>query len=338
MDEMDEEDYGPQPVMVSHDTIPASAPMPRKTTPPPVSSIPSGPSKSTPPKVTGSVTNDRPYSQGSSGGYGGSAGVTSRATATYIPPDVTVGGDYCRDNERNGGGSDRGSIDFDGGGGGGGFGGGGGGCVLGSCLVSMADGTTKPVCELVKGDLVAAIPVRAPSEEPLKAEVSCLISFKLPTGKKNMVRIPHSGLVISPTHPILIPTSTSASTDADETPPNAQWIYPSSLANPLTMPCDRVYNILLSSPNQAETVAVVIGGIQVSTLGKDHNHSFSGDYERVVKELKRVDPEGLERGSVALGGMRRGNDGRVCGFFGTRERTPVMKTPPETGQMVAANA
>jgi len=85
-------------------------------------------------------------------------------------------------------------------------------------------------------------------------------------------------------------------------------------------------------------MTITIGGMQVSTLGQDAMRggwmSFSGDYEKVVRELRRVDGAGLDRGVVELGGMRRGANGRVCGFFGVRDNswdrikgTPALVAP-----------
>jgi hypothetical protein len=340
LDEADSDDFGPHPTDIAQEKG-YSVSIPRNTTPPPLSSIPAGPSKSMPPRVTPPEEKTEPsYSMG--GSYRGTMGLGTMGWRPYAPTAPMSGGDYPThhhgsywDSDRDGGGDYDGG-DFGGGDSGAG-GGDGGGCVLGSCLVSMADGTTKPVSELVKGDTVLATPFGDGPSEPTAAEVSCLIYFKLPAGKKNMVRLPYSGLVISPTHPILVPTSTSSTSDSDDTPPPT-WIYPSSLANPLTIPCDRVYNILLSSSAEAKRMTITIGGMQVSTLGQDAMRggwmSFSGDYEKVVRELRRVDGAGLDRGVVELGGMRRGAKGRVCGFFGVRDNswdrikgTPALVAP-----------
>lgn len=180
----------------------------------------------------------------------------------------------------------------------------------------MADGSFRPISSLMKGDRVAVASVRG-SSSPMEmdesnAEVACLVAFRIPAGRKNMVQVPDSSLVITPTHYILSSNARSHTGRGGK----PIWIHPSTLSSPTAYACTHVYHVLLSPTPDPEVLALNVGGIWVSTMGRDPNHLFSGNYTAVVRELKCIDKRGLEAGYIELSGLKRGKDGYVCGYIG----------------------
>lgn len=166
------------------------------------------------------------------------------------------------------------------------------GCFGGECLVYMDGGATKPVRELKKGDLVKC------NDEGEIAEVKCVLVQQVATGTKAMVKF-GNGLVITPMHPIM-----SAGV----------WTLPKDIQDSHEVDAKRVFNFLLDKQH-----TIVINGVVCSALGhhrKGHTwHPFWGNWDEVMKCMRRVDEVGFENGSVEIAAtVRDQNSGTVYGF------------------------
>lgn len=182
-------------------------------------------------------------------------------------------------------------------------GGGGGcdGCFSGDSLVTMANGETKFVPDIRKGDRVVC------NLEGRTAKVLCVLALRVGHGRCGMVSI-SDGLKITARHPILV---------------NGMWSDPKDMGVVKGTACRFVYNVLLESEG-----TIVVGGVTCVALGHEllgvKAHEFWGNRERIVEELRRVDAKGFQKGRVEITGTKRDAvTGRVCGFRGSEPRDLV---------------
>jgi len=139
------------------------------------------------------------------------------------------------------------------------------GCFAGDCLVQLANGSTKQVKHIRKGDLVRT------SNEQI-ATVNYTIQIKRKTKRAPMV-VFDNGLVITPWHPIRI---------------NDKWIFPHDIRQQTFIECDEVYNFALDIGH-----IMIINGVECATLG----HNFKGEViehpyfgsNQVLDDLHRMD-------------------------------------------------
>jgi len=157
----------------------------------------------------------------------------------------------------------------------------------------MADGSTKRVEEVVKGDLV-----RSPCGGP--SRVTCVVETLSSTGTTDLVHL-EGGLKVTPYHPVRV---------------NGKWNFPCTLSTPKETLCPAVYSFVL-----VENHVVVINGIECVTLG----HGFTGDAviahpyfgtQKVILDLQ--EKEGWKEGRVVFRSCRARRDeatGMVTGLF-----------------------
>jgi len=142
----------------------------------------------------------------------------------------------------------------------------GGGCFHGDSLISMADGSTKAISTVRRGDCLST-----------GARVIALIKIACVHAQTPLVRL-NDGLLITPSHPVWV-------AGADAT--TGKWVKPHRLAAPRLYSCNAVYNLVLDSVHVAE-----IGGVQCVTLGHGKTgegveHAYFGS-QKVIDDLKAV--------------------------------------------------
>jgi hypothetical protein len=168
-------------------------------------------------------------------------------------------------------------------------------CFDGSSLVAMADGSTKYVQDLKKGDYVM-------SGNGSAAKVLCIVKTHCAAKVTELVRL-SSGLLITPWHPVRV---------------DGRWHFPQHLGTIEHLACPAVYSLALETQH-----SIMIGEVECVTLGHGFTeevvyHPFLGTQE-VIKELKRL--HGWECGSIEFfdGCMLRSTS---CGLL---ERIDVNK-------------
>lgn len=202
-----------------------------------------------------------------------------------------------------------------------------GGCFGPSGQVLMSDGSYRAVQYLRKGDSVA-VHDRLGGGRCGAARVVCVITYR---GVKT-VRLPGSGLSITPWHPVRV---------------GGQWRFPADVvaeaAAASPVPVDphslleappRVYNLVLDSGH-----VVVVDGVEAVTLG----HGFQEDVLRhpffgtaaVVQQLQAL--PGWQQGYVCLddADVQLGTDGQVCGYAAAGTETSSSTTAAAVTAVVA---
>ena len=134
-----------------------------------------------------------------------------------------------------------------------------GGCFHGAGMVSMADGSVKRVDQIRSGDFVKAYTEQRPLETPECTdsvyEVLIVIRTKTNNGRADFVNF--NGLVLTPTHPIIVNNKSYAS-----------WCRPIDMMNKYSESCEYVYNFVLKSGH-----IITINNVNAVTLG----HGFTGN-------------------------------------------------------------
>jgi hypothetical protein len=174
-------------------------------------------------------------------------------------------------------------------------------CFSGPSPVVMADGSTKPVQLVRKGDAVRTGAFDRDGR-PVTAEVACVLKTQCEHAQEWLVALPDApGVQCTPFHPVQS---------------KGRWVFPEQLAAPQLVACEAVYSFVLreSIGNAAKEVAqgktggeapvsMSIGGVRCITLGHGvegdavASHEFFGT-ERVLKELQGM--RGWERGFVEM--------------------------------------
>ena len=149
-----------------------------------------------------------------------------------------------------------------------------GGCVAQNTLIAMADGSSKPIQDLKKGDLVV-VPVGS------TAKVVCVVMCK----DVGTVRL-EDCLDITPWHPVKM---------------GGRWAFPANLVTTQTLTLQaNVYTLVLDGGH-----VVLANGIEMVTLGHGFEeevvkHYFYGTTE-VIEALKDLNPDAFESGFIELG-------------------------------------
>jgi Hint-domain/VWA / Hh protein intein-like/von Willebrand factor type A domain len=183
-------------------------------------------------------------------------------------------------------------------------------CFSAHCLLTGIGGTQVRVEQLKRGMEVMTL-------KGLR-KVAAVVRTTSPSGEEHLCRI-GDGLEITPWHPI------RAQGQFQD-----KWVFPADIVAAQTRTCDAVYSILLmsSDANDADAHSVSIGGVWCVTLGHGlltskngdvRAHPFLGSYEKVLKEITKLDGFYDADGVVESFGTKRTVDGKICGFIGEME-------------------
>jgi len=155
------------------------------------------------------------------------------------------------------------------------------GCFAASCNVSMADGTSKRVADIHKGDVV-----RTGSSSDATATVVCVIECR---SAGEVCVLSPSGLIITPWHPV----------DIDG---NDKWTFPANNTNAVRKPASEpVFTFVLD-----RTHSVIVNGIRCVTLGhgittgddvRAHQYFGSNAY---ITDLQKHFTEAYSNGHIIL--------------------------------------
>jgi len=150
----------------------------------------------------------------------------------------------------------------------------GGGCFAGHNTVQMADGTTKFVKDLVKGDQIASL-------DGETATIRCVVRTATFQGQTDMCEL-DGGLLITPGHPVRL---------------QGNWVYPRDVVQRKVVDCEAFYNLVVDQGHTA-----VVNGIELILLGHDYTegilkHEYLGT-QRVINDLKQL--PGFTQGLVHL--------------------------------------
>ena len=147
-------------------------------------------------------------------------------------------------------------------------------CFHGSCYTKMANGTSKVLSDLKKGDTVFT---------PLgPAEILCVVKTNYASGVAELVHL-NNDLKVTPWHPIVN---------------NGQWRFPAHLGNPKQMSADAVYSVVLDQHHIMD-----INGYHAICLGHNYQndpvlkHPYFGS-QAVIKDLSQM--KGWDQGLVEL--------------------------------------
>ena len=117
-------------------------------------------------------------------------------------------------------------------------------CFHGDCVALLANGLTKLVKDIRKGDVLQAA-------DGLTGTVTFAIKILRMNKNASMVRF-DNGLIITPWHPVRI---------------NGQWTFPHDIGHKTVVECQEVYNFALDAGH-----IIIVNGIECVTLG----HNFKG--------------------------------------------------------------
>lgn len=212
-------------------------------------------------------------------------------------------------------------------------------CFAPDALVAMADGTQKRVADVRKGDIVATPLAEGGAAASKGARVLCAVRTRCAGGACELVELP-GGLVVTPYHPVRVPTAGDAG-DAGDAAAFAPWRFPCELGVVAERPCAFVTSFVLERA-AGVSHAMLIDGVACVCLGHafDDNevvrHAFFGS-ERVVDCLRGA--AGWADGLVALEPGCAVRDATTNLVVGLRV-TPAAPAPaaPSCGQAAAVGA
>lgn len=162
-------------------------------------------------------------------------------------------------------------------------------------MAQLADGSTRRVADLVKGDMVLASCV---GETAIFAEVLCVVRTMCPDSRAVLVELP-GGARLTPHHPVQV---------------DGVWRFPKDLAGTEERPCESVFSFILQ-----DAPSILVGGVPCVALGHGIEegaaaHPYFGS-ERVIEDIAKLD--GYESGFVELPAgcaVRDPATGLVCGL------------------------
>ncbi|KAI8921744.1 hint-domain-containing protein, partial [Entophlyctis helioformis] len=165
-------------------------------------------------------------------------------------------------------------------------------CFAGNTLVLLANGSQRCISDLARGDVVATNASLSST-----ARVCCLVKTPCSSGMADLVTL-DGGLRITPYHPVQ---------------QSGKWAFPCSIAEPASVPCYAVYNLVLDSNH-----TIIANGHATVTLGHGvandpvASHPYFGT-RAVVDDLECM--RGWSSGTVVLAGVWRDDlTGLVCGL------------------------
>merc|ERR1712070_452793 len=150
----------------------------------------------------------------------------------------------------------------------------GGGCFSGNSTIMMADGSSKLVKDLVKGDKIA-------STKGQTSTIQCIVRTATYGGMTDMCLL-DGGLLITPGHPVKL---------------GGKWVFPRDVTSRKFVKCEAYYNLVVDQGHIA-----TINGIEAILLGHDYTegilkHEYLGT-QRVINDLKQL--PGFAQGLVHL--------------------------------------
>lgn len=196
------------------------------------------------------------------------------------------------------------------------------GCFHGMCEVTMSNGITKRVQDVLPGDEVRC------SNDPLSkcsGTIECVVKTVSSSGFMDLVTI-EGGLLLTPYHPMRL---------------NDAWTFPIDVANSQRISCDAVYTFLLSREVDCDgesvevngslgcsgrPTSVVINGIECITFAHGiendtvASHEFFGT-EAITESLRKQ--VGWDNGYVVIkqGSFVRDDvTGLICGISASKQQ------------------
>ncbi len=173
------------------------------------------------------------------------------------------------------------------------------GCFHGNSIVTLSNGSTKLASSIVRGDMLNS-----------GGKVKCVIKTFC-DGKMQLIRLPMSGLLITPYHPVFI---------------NDKWEFPINIGEWVEVDCNAVYSYIVESGTISGKYATsaLINGISTAMLAHGVegiqclSHPFFGT-NKFIDAIKQC--SGYDHGLVVFndGGYftRDINTNDVCGIDAT---------------------
>jgi len=168
-------------------------------------------------------------------------------------------------------------------------------CFTGDSSVLMANGCSKYVKDIQKGDKVASV-------NNQQATVTCVVKTVMRTGESELVEL-DGGLQVTPYHPIRL---------------NNKWRFPKDVKDVVVRPCPAVYSFALQE--DASDHIMLINNVECVTLGHNYvddevvSHPYFGS-RKIIADLSKQ--RGWSEGLVELvsGCMIRDSEtGLICGI------------------------
>lgn len=172
----------------------------------------------------------------------------------------------------------------------------GGGCFDSNCTITMADGSTKILKNLNKGDKILSCDL---NNIPQIASIVCILEIKITYGIREFVDF-EGGLYITPWHPIKYQN---------------EWVFPADIKAPVIKSCNSIITLILDNHHIG-----FINGHQCIMLGHNYkngilNHAYYGT-NAIINDMKNH--YGWESGKVVL------NDTSIS-FIKENEMTSSIK-------------
>lgn len=142
-----------------------------------------------------------------------------------------------------------------------------GGCFDSNCQITMADGSSKVLKNIVKGDLVKSVDL---NNNISSTKVVCVLEIKITMGIREFVDF-EEGLFITPWHPIKY---------------NENWVFPADIKAPIIRSCNSIITLVLENNHIA-----YINGYQCIMLGHGYtdgvlNHPYYGT-QLIIEDMKK---------------------------------------------------
>jgi hypothetical protein len=153
-----------------------------------------------------------------------------------------------------------------------------GGCFDSNCTITMADGSTKILKNLNKGDKILSCDLNNVKQI---ASIVCILEIKIKYGLYEFVDF-ENGLYITPWHPIKY---------------NNEWVFPANIKTPVIKSCNSIITLVLDNHHIG-----FINGYQCIMLGHNYkngilNHPYYGT-DAIINTMKNH--YGWESGKVVL--------------------------------------
>lgn len=153
-----------------------------------------------------------------------------------------------------------------------------GGCFDSNCRITMADGSSKILKDLNKGDKILSCDL---NNIPKIASIVCILEIRITLGIREFVDL-EGGLYITPWHPIKY---------------NNEWVFPANIKEPIIKSSDSIITLVLDNYHIG-----FINNYQCIMLGHNYkngilNHPFYGS-DAIVNTMKNH--YGWESGKVIL--------------------------------------
>tara|TARA_Y100000741_G_scaffold84689_1_gene62347 strand:- start:1442 stop:3709 length:2268 start_codon:yes stop_codon:yes gene_type:complete len=141
-----------------------------------------------------------------------------------------------------------------------------GGCFDSNCTITMADGSTKILKNLEKGDKILSCDLNNVLQI---ATIKCILEIKVTFGIRELVDF-EGGLYITPWHPIKY---------------NNKWQFPANIKAPMIKSCDSIITLVLDNHHIG-----FINGYQCIMLGHEYengilNHPYYGT-KAIINDMK----------------------------------------------------